>query len=80
MTTEAETDQARVSELHDLRRASGGRRFAANAIKIHVDGMIDLRTAAVLEPYSLETISRADLVFSGTQTTIRIASISWRFS
>ena len=51
MTAEAETDQARVSELRDLRRASRGRRFAANAIKIHVDGMIDLRTAALLQPY-----------------------------
>jgi predicted amidohydrolase YtcJ len=51
MTTEAESDQARVSELRDLRRLSRGRRFTANAVKIHVDGMIDLRTAALLQAY-----------------------------
>jgi predicted amidohydrolase YtcJ len=51
MMAEAETDQARVSELRHLRAISSGRRFAANAVKIHVDGMIDLRTAALLQTY-----------------------------
>jgi predicted amidohydrolase YtcJ len=52
MGASAETDQTRLSELSNLRRVHRGNRFAANAIKIHVDGMIDLRTAALLEPYA----------------------------
>jgi predicted amidohydrolase YtcJ len=64
MTVEPSTDEARVSELRHLRRASRGSRFAANAVKIHVDGMIDLRTAALLRPYEpgSDTTSRSGLL------------------
>jgi predicted amidohydrolase YtcJ len=41
-----------IEELKRLRARYGGERLRFNTIKIHFDGINELRTAAVLEPYS----------------------------
>ncbi len=41
-----------IDELQRLRRAYGGERLTFNTIKIHFDGTDELRTGAVLEPFS----------------------------
>ncbi len=49
----ADTDKvlADVPRLRDLRARYRGKRFHADAVKIFADGVIETRTAAVLEPY-----------------------------
>ena len=49
----ADTDKvlADVPRLRDLRTRYRGKRFHADAVKIFADGVIETRTAAVLEPY-----------------------------
>ncbi len=41
-----------IDELQRLRRTYGGERLRFNTIKIHFDGTNEIRTGAVLEPYS----------------------------
>jgi hypothetical protein len=41
-----------IDELQRLRRTYGGERLTFNTIKIHFDGTDELRTGAVLEPFS----------------------------
>ena len=49
----ADTDKvlADVPRLKDLRARYRGKRFRADAVKIFADGVIETRTAAMLEPY-----------------------------
>ena len=49
----ADTDKvlADVPRLKELRARYRGRRFHADAVKIYADGVIETRTAALLEPY-----------------------------
>lgn len=49
----ARTDRALadVPRLRDLRAKYRGKRFHADAVKIYADGVIETRTAALLEPY-----------------------------
>jgi predicted amidohydrolase YtcJ len=42
---------AQISRLQELRQKYQGARLRANAVKIFADGVIEARTAAVLEPY-----------------------------
>lgn len=42
---------AQIPRLKELRQKYQGTRFRANAVKIFADGVIEARTAAVLEPY-----------------------------
>ncbi len=54
---------AQISHLKELRQKYQGTRLRANAVKIFADGVIEARTAAVLEPYldKLGDLGKANL-------------------
>ncbi|HBL26285.1 MAG TPA: amidohydrolase [Acidobacteria bacterium] len=51
LLAEAEKGIAQIPELVRLRRVYSGRRLRAGTVKLFVDGVIEARTAALLEPY-----------------------------
>jgi len=53
---------AQVDEMVARRDAARGRRFRADAAKIFLDGEIDRRTAAMIEPYAGAPADRGDLL------------------
>jgi len=54
-----------IEELKRLRALYAGERLQFNTIKIHFDGINELRTAAVLEPYSDHPGNRGGTTISG---------------
>ncbi len=53
-----------VSELKRLRRQYGGDLLRFEAIKIHFDGVQEIRTAAMLDPYLGEGAGRGETLFT----------------
>jgi predicted amidohydrolase YtcJ len=53
-----------VSELKRLRREYGGDLLRFEAIKIHFDGVQEIRTAAMLDPYLGEGAGRGETLFT----------------
>jgi predicted amidohydrolase YtcJ len=53
-----------VSELKRLRREYGGDLLRFEAIKIHFDGVQEIRTAAMLDPYRGEGAGRGETLFT----------------
>lgn len=56
-----------VAELERLREQYGGERLTFGTIKIHFDGIHEVRTAAILEPYSDDPGNRGATTISGKQ-------------
>jgi predicted amidohydrolase YtcJ len=54
-----------IAELKRLRAQYGGERLTFNTVKVHFDGINELRTASVLEPYADDPGNRGGTVFSG---------------
>lgn len=48
---DADKGEEQVPRLAEQRRAYAGRRLRAEAVKLYLDGVIESRTAALLEPY-----------------------------
>lgn len=58
-----------VSETNRLRREYGGERLTFDTIKIHFDGVHEIRTASVLEPYSDDPDNYGQTIFPGERMT-----------
>ena len=56
--------ESAVSELLRLRRAYGGDLLRFETIKIHFDGVQEIRTAAMLDPYLGEGAGRGETLFT----------------
>ena len=54
-----------ISELKRLRLQYGGERLQFNTIKIHFDGIHEVRTSAILEPYTDDPGNRGNTTISG---------------
>ena len=54
-----------IDELKRLRRTYGGARLRFNTIKIHFDGVSEIGTSSVLEPFASDPKSRGGTVISG---------------
>ena len=52
-----------VAQLKRLRAAYGGPHLRFDTIKIHYDGVTELLTAAMLEPYATDSANRGDVLF-----------------
>lgn len=60
-----------IDKVKRLRREYGGERLTFNTIKIHLDGILEIRTAALLEPYSDDPDNRGETLL----TAERIAKL-----
>ena len=58
----AQIDQA-VAELKRLRAAYGGPHLRFDTIKIHYDGVVEILTAAMLEPYAIDPANRGGVLY-----------------
>ena len=58
-----------ISELKRLRSEYSGDRLKFNTIKIHYDGVHEVRTSAIFEPYSDDPKNRGNTIFSGEVLT-----------
>ena len=58
-----------ISELKRLRSEYSGDRLKFNTIKIHYDGVHEVRTSAIFEPYSDDPGNRGNTTFSGEVLT-----------
>ena len=58
----AQIDRA-VAELKRLRAAYGGPHLRFDTIKIHYDGVIEILTAAMLEPYAIDAANRGGVLY-----------------
>jgi predicted amidohydrolase YtcJ len=54
-----------VARLERLRRAYGGTRLRFNTVKIHFDGVSEIGTSAVLEPFVSNPKSRGNTIVTG---------------
>jgi predicted amidohydrolase YtcJ len=52
-----------VSEIKRLRAAYGGPHLRFDTVKIHYDGVIEVLTAAVLEPYATDPANRGGVLY-----------------
>ena len=52
-----------VAQLKRLRAVYGGPHLRFDTIKIHYDGITELLTAAMLEPYATDSANRGDVLF-----------------
>jgi len=55
----------RLLETRRIHQNRQGRRFRADVVKLHLDGMIDIRTAALLDPYQALGKQREEPGFAG---------------
>jgi len=58
---------AAISEMHRLQSAYGGERLNINTMKVHFDGVTEIGTAGMLEPYDIGTSSRGGVLFSAEE-------------
>jgi predicted amidohydrolase YtcJ len=58
-------DDEQVRQLLEARGSYHGQRLRADVVKLHVDGMIDIRTAALLDPYQTLVEQREGPGFAG---------------
>jgi predicted amidohydrolase YtcJ len=58
-------DESQMNQLIELGRSARGKFLRANSVKLHIDGMIDTRTAALLEPYAATGKRLEDASFRG---------------
>ncbi len=65
-----------ISELKRLRRTYGGDRLTFNTIKIHYDGVPEIRTAAVSESFSDDRGNRGKTIASETELADFIRQLS----
>lgn len=56
-----------ISELKRLRQAYGGERLRFNSIKVHYDGVVEVGTAGVHEPYAIGAGNRGGFLFTAPQ-------------
>jgi len=59
----AQIDTA-IAELLRLRESYGGQRLQFNSIKVHYDGVVEVGTAGMLEPYIIEGDNRGGFLFT----------------
>lgn len=53
-----------VSELLALRKAYAGERLKFNSIKIHYDGVVEIGTAGMLEPFKIDPSNQGGFLFT----------------
>ena len=56
-----------IAELNRFREQYGGERLTFNTIKIHFDGVHEVRTSAILEPYADDPENRGGTTISGEE-------------
>jgi predicted amidohydrolase YtcJ len=61
--------------LVELRKRYAGSRLSANSVKFYADGVIEARTAALLEPYTGRGKESGSLNYSPEDLTSRIAAV-----
>lgn len=63
-----DTPEGALARLQEIRRRNAGRRFRVNAAKFFMDGGLENRTAAMIEPYADGPGGNAPLMFTPEQT------------
>ena len=63
-----DTTEGALARLSDIRRRNSGPRFRVNAAKFFMDGGLENRTAAMIEPYADVLGGNAPLMFTPDQT------------
>lgn len=58
-----------IDEVNRLRREYGGERLTFNTIKIHFDGVIEIRTAGMLEPFADDPQNDGATLLTGERVT-----------
>ena len=53
-----------IAELLRLREGYGGKRLQFNSIKVHYDGVVEVGTAGMLEPYIIDGDNRGGFLFT----------------
>jgi predicted amidohydrolase YtcJ len=61
----ADPDEAQINQLIEMSRAARGKFLRAGSVKLHIDGMIDTRAAALLDPYAAAGERLEDASFTG---------------
>jgi predicted amidohydrolase YtcJ len=61
----ADPDEAQINRLIEMSRAARGKFLRADSVKLHIDGMIDMGAAALLEPYAATGKRLEDTGFTG---------------